>query len=132
MTKQENLVLAYLQMMQTRKSAAELDQFYHQDVEQIEYPNAVTKTTTVRRLNDLKEASEKGSKLMVKEAYEVKNILSVGDTVLLECIWRGTMAIQVGSIPAGGQMVAYFAQVFEFKDDKIYRQRNYDCFDPFL
>ncbi|MCB9307325.1 MAG: nuclear transport factor 2 family protein, partial [Lewinellaceae bacterium] len=62
---------------------------------------------------------------------EVKNLLSVGDTVVLECIWRGTLAIPIGNIPAGGQMTAYFAQVFEFRDGKIYRQRNYDCFEPF-
>lgn len=28
-------------------------------------------------------------------------------------------------------MKAYFAQFYEFKDDKIIHQRNYDCFEPF-
>ena len=29
------------------------------------------------------------------------------------------------------EMTAHFAQIFECKDGKIYRQRNYDCFEPF-
>lgn len=28
-------------------------------------------------------------------------------------------------------MVAHYAQFFEFKDGKIFRQRNYDYFEPF-
>ncbi|MCB0631806.1 MAG: hypothetical protein R2824_20670 [Saprospiraceae bacterium] len=39
--------------------------------------------------------------------------------------------LPVGNLSAGEDMVAYFAQFFEFKDGKIYRQRNYDCFEPF-
>jgi len=43
----------------------------------------------------------------------------------------GTLAIFIGNLPAGGEMTAYFAQLFESRDGKIYRQRNYDCFEPF-
>lgn len=131
MTAQEKTVLDFLKMLEQRTSPAELIDFYHPEIEQTEYPNAVTKNTARRTLNDLKTTSEKGSNLLSEEKYEVKNLLSVGDTVVLECIWRGTLAIPVGNIPAGGQMTAYFAQVFEFRDGKIYRQRNYDCFEPF-
>lgn len=42
--------------------------------------------------------------------------------MILECIWQGTLAISPGNIPEGGQMVAHFAQIFEFKDGKIFRQ----------
>lgn len=131
MTANENLVLDFLKMLEHRKEASELEKFYHPDAEQIEFPNAITKNVTRRTLKDLKDASERGAKILTREEYEVKNLLSAGNTVILECIWRGTLAIPLGNIPAGGQMTAYFAQFFEFKDGKIFKQRNYDCFEPF-
>src|SRR5262249_34408979 len=107
------------------------NRFYHPDVEQIEYPNAITRQTAVRTLQDLQAASERGKNVLQKEEYEIVKLYSFGETVILEAIWKGTLAIPLGNIPVGGQMKAYFAQFFEFKDGKIYRQRNYDCFEPF-
>ena len=92
----------------------------------------MTKTTITRTLKGLKAGAERGKKLLIREEYEVKNLVSTGNTVLLECIWRGTVANPLGNTPAGGQMSADFAQVFEFKNGKIFRQRNYDCFKPAL
>lgn len=131
MTQNEKLVLNFLHMLETRTSTDELDNFYHPEVEQIEYPNSLTKNITVRNLQQLKEAAERGKKLLIKEEYEVKNLISFENTILLECTWKGTMAIPLGNIPAGGQMIAHFAQIFEIKDGKIFRQRNYDCFERF-
>lgn len=68
---------------------------------------------------------------MSKEEDEVKATYAIGEKVILECIWKGTLAISIGNLPVDGQMVAYFAQIFEFKEEKIFRQRNYDCFEPF-
>jgi hypothetical protein len=48
------------------------------------------------------------------------------------------LAIPLGKLAVGDQMVANFAQFYEFEEDsndnkmKIIRQRNYDCFDPFI
>ena len=127
----ESTVVEFLKMLENRKSSDELDDFYHPDSQQIEFPNALTKQCTTRTLQELKEASDKGANVLTKETYEIKNLLSMGNTVVLECVWRGTLAIPIGNIEAGGQMTAYFAQIFEFKDGKIFRQRNYDCFEPF-
>ncbi len=124
-------VIEFLKMLETRKTSEELDDFYHPDIEQTEFPNALTKALTVRGLNELKEASEKGANVLLSEKYEVQNLLSVDDTVILECIWYGELAIPIGSLNKGDHMKAYFAQIFEFKDGKIFRQRNYDCFEPF-
>jgi len=130
-TPNEQIVIDYLKMVEQRTSAAELDTFYHEDVQQIEYPNAIVKNTAIRSLQDLKDASERGKKILIKEVYEIKQIYSSGDNVILEAVWKGTLSIALGNIPAGGEMTAYFAQFFQFKDGKIYRQRNYDCFEPF-
>lgn len=131
LTENENTVVAFLKMMEERKSASDLEKFYHPEIEQSEYPNAITKNTAVRNLADLKAASEKGQKFLLNETYEIKQLFSSGNVVILEAVWKGTPSVAVGALPVRGQITAYFAQIFEFKDGKIYRQRNYDCFEPF-
>ena len=130
MTTNEQTVAAFLTMMSSRQSAAELDAFYHPQIEQIEYPNLITKNTAVRNLTDLKDGSEHGRQLLSAEHYEIKNLYCSGDAVILEAVWKGTLAIPLGTLQAGDVMTAHFAQFFEFKDGKILKQRNYDCFDP--
>ena len=131
LTENEKIVVEFLRMLEERNSPEELEAFYHPDVQQIEYPNAILKRTAIRSLGELKDGAERGGKLLEKEEYEIKNLHSYADTVILEAVWKGTVAVQMGNVPAGGQLKAYFAQFFEFKHGKIYRQRNYDCFEPF-
>ena len=127
----KTIATQFIRTLEHRKSSDEILQFYHPDIKQIEFPNTVTKNRTVRTLSDLKEAAEKGKKLMLKEDYEVLNSWTFENTVIIEAIWTGTLAIPYGNLPGGGQMKAYFAQFYEFRDGKIFKQRNYDCFDPF-
>ncbi len=125
------IAIDFINTLQNRSSADELLRFYHPNIEQIEFPNTVTKNTSIRNLSDLKLASERGNKVLQKEEYEVLRSYTFENTVIIEAIWTGTLAIPFGIIPVGGQMKAYFAQFYEFKDGKIIKQRNYDCFEPF-
>lgn len=125
------IALQFVHTLQNRTSADELLPFYHPDIEQIEFPNAITRTTAIRNLDDLKVASERGQQVLQKEEYEVTKSYVLDNTVIIEAIWTGTLAIPIGSIPVGGQMKANFAQFYDFKDGLIIRQRNYDCFQPF-
>lgn len=122
----------FITMLQTRKSSDELLNFYHTDIEQVEFPNALTKNITVRKLDDLLLASERGMKVLEKEEYEIINTYSFENTTIVEMKFIGTLAIPIGNIPKGGKMIAHFAQFFEYKDGKIIKQRNYDCFEPFI
>ena len=61
---------------------------------------------------------------------DVLNAVAIGSQVVLEVRWTGTLTLGFASIPAGGQMHARFAVFLEFRDGKILRQRNYDCFEP--
>ena len=130
-TKNEKVVIEFLNMVANRSSSSELDKFYHPEIQQIEYPNAVLKATAFRNLQDLKDGAERGKSIMSGENYAITQLHSFGDIVVLEAIWTGTIAVNIGNLKAGEHMKAYFAQFFEFKDGKIYRQRNYDCFEPF-
>jgi hypothetical protein len=37
----------------------------------------------------------------------------------------------IGQLQPGQEMRAHFAVFLEFRDGRIRRQRNYDCFEPF-
>ena len=126
------IVFDFLNTLENRASFDALLPFYHLDIEQIEFPNLITKNRTARNLDDLKAASERGRHVMQKEEYRVLKSYVQENTVIIEVIWTGTLAIPLGNIPVGGQIKAYFAQFFEFQEDRIIRQRNYDCFEPFL
>src|SRR5690349_17803966 len=117
---------AFLQAIESGISGDELDAFYHPEAEQIEYPNAITKQVTKRKLAHLKAASLLGKKMISRQKFEVINEFASGNTVILEVIWTAVAAIQLGTVPAGGTMKAYFAQFFEYRDGKIIMQRNYD------
>ena len=106
LTENEKMVINFLRTLEQRQSSEELVKFYHKDVEQVEYPNAVVKNTVVRSLKDLSEGSEKGKKILSKEEYEVQHIYSSRDSVVIEAIWRGTLSVQIGTIPAGGRGTA--------------------------
>jgi len=120
---------AYLIAIENGLSGDELDDWYAPDAEQIEYPNLYMPKGAVRNLDELKQASIAGSKLMKKQEFILKHAHLSGATVILELVWVATLAMPAGPIPAGGQMKAHFAQFLEFKKGKIFRQRTYDCFE---
>jgi len=104
--------------------------FFADDVIQIEFPNRLLPNGATRDLAALRDAAERGRKVMTAQRFEVVNAIANGDQVAVEVIWTGTLAVPLGSIPAGGQMRARFAIFLTYRDGKIARQHNYDCFDP--
>jgi ketosteroid isomerase-like protein len=100
------------------------------DVQQEEFPNRLLPNGTTRDRAAMLEAGERGKRVMAGQRYEVLNVVAAGTYVALEARWTGTLAVPVGSLPASGEMRARFAMFFEFKGAKIWRVRNYDCFEP--
>jgi ketosteroid isomerase-like protein len=76
------------------------------------------------------EAFEKGRKIFSRQTYEITNEVPTGDTVALEVLWTGTLAVPFGTLAAGSQMRSHSAMFLEFRAGKIVAQRNYDCFEP--
>ena len=66
---------------------------------------------------------------MSRQMYKIKQEIADLDRVALEVEWVGTLAVPFESIPAGGQMRVFFAMFLEFREGKIIRQRNYDCYE---
>jgi ketosteroid isomerase-like protein len=104
--------------------------FFADDVVQIEFPNRLVPNGATRDLAALRDAAERGRKVMTAQRFEIVNAIASGEQVAVEAIWTGTLAVPLGSLPAGGQMRARFAIFLTYRDGKIVRQHNYDCFDP--
>lgn len=72
----EKTVISFLKAVEDG-NVSDLQQFYHPDVEQIEYPNAVVKNTVVSTIHDLNKASGQGAKILKKQEYEIKHSYAI-------------------------------------------------------
>lgn len=109
-------------------SAAE---FYATDVVQEEFPNRFLPNGASRSLPELREAAARGRKVMRAQRFEPRTVHAIGETVILEVLWVGTIAIPIGALAPGDEMRAHFAVFLEFGDGLIVHHRTYDCFEPF-
>jgi ketosteroid isomerase-like protein len=120
---------SYLKAIEQGETGARLSEFFAPEVVFEEFPNRLTPLGKKRNLAEGLEGAEKGKKLMSRQMYKIKHEMANGNRVALEVEWTGTLAVPFGQIPAGGQMKAFFAVFMEFREGKIVRQRNYDCFE---
>ena len=107
----------------------ELAAFFHPDATHHELPNALFPDGNVSDLTRMCAAAEAGRATLSAQNFEVISALAVGDYVALEAIWTGTLAVQLGDLPAGHTLRAHIAAFLEFRDGKIITQRNYDCYE---
>jgi ketosteroid isomerase-like protein len=98
---------------------------------QEEFPNRLLPQGAVRDYSALREGALRGRQVMRSQRYEIVSAIASGNSIAVEAIWTGTLAVPFGTNPAGGQMRARFAVFLEFRDGRIVRQRNYDCFYEF-
>lgn len=124
------IVRRYFESIESEDPEASL-RFFAPDVVQEEFPNRLVPSGAKRDLAALREGAHKGRKVVSAQRFEIVNALVNGSHAAVEAIWTGTLAIPLGSLPAGGQMRARFGVFLELRDGQIIRQRNYDCFDPF-
>jgi ketosteroid isomerase-like protein len=134
MTDQEQANLAsvrrYLAALEGGATGEVLAAFFTPDVVQEELPNRLVELGAVRGLDDILAGAERGQKVMAAQRFELVQALASGDWVAVEARWTGTLRVAYGVIPKGGEMHARFAIFLQFRDGRIARQRNYDCFDP--
>jgi ketosteroid isomerase-like protein len=127
----DNLEIVKAYFLALQGSPGSVAEFYHPEVVQDEFPNRFSPTGARRGLTELKEAAERGRKVMASQEFKVLNMFADDDTVVVESEWSGTLAVPLGDeTPAGTVMRARFAQFFLLEAGKIVSQRNYDCFYP--
>ena len=121
----------YLAAIEAGPDAGNPFAFLAPDIVQIEYPNQFVPKGAERDLAAMREAGERGRRVMRGQRYEVHTAIAQGAEVALEVVWVGTLAIDIGTLAAGSEMRAHFGVFLTIRDGLVVRQRNYDCFDPF-
>lgn len=131
-TERSNLALVrdYLDALQRGEVGDSLARFFTPDAQQLEFPNRLNPNGQQSDLESILARSAQGRHLLSSQRYDVVSALSRGNRVAVEARWTGTLAIPVGSLPAGAEMKAHFAMFFELDGGRIARQHNYDCFEP--
>lgn len=132
-----------------------LSHMLHQQVQQVEYPNLLYPKGASSDHDTVIKRAEAAKGIITDSMFQVQSIL-VGEpwsvtssrpeertdeatdieyitaTAAVEALWTGTIAKDLSEkLCQGACLKARFAMFFEFRGGKIYRQNNYDCFDPF-
>jgi len=128
----DNLDIAkqYIARLSSGAGPGELDAFFAPDVVQEEFPNRLLPNGATRDLKAMKEGRARGLALLSAENFELVDAVAHGHRVAMELVWTATVRDAAGPFAAGQVLRARFAVFMEFRDGRIIRQRNYDCFDP--
>jgi ketosteroid isomerase-like protein len=124
------LTRRYFAALEGGATGEALAAFYAPEVVQEEFPNRLSPLGARKDLAAILAAASRGQQMMAVQRYEILEVVASGDRVAVEFRWAGTLAIPVGSLPAGCEMWGHFAVFMEFRDGRIVAQRNYDCFEP--
>src|SRR5258706_2804747 len=107
-----------------------LVEFYNEDIEKKKSPNRLSPIGAHRDLKALLDTAKKGKRTFRAQKFDIQHSIVDGDSVALEVFWSGYLATPVDTLPADSEMRAHLSIWLEFRDGKISRQHNYDCFDP--
>ena len=131
-TATDNLTIAqrYLEALESGAEGGALAEFFTKDVVQEEFPNRLSPIGVHRDLAAILAAARKGKQTVRAQKFEILNSIVDGENVALEVFWSGLLAVPVDTLPADSEMRAHLSIFLEFRDGKICRQHNYDCFDP--
>jgi ketosteroid isomerase-like protein len=124
----EQFVRGFLEAIQRDEVVGREQEWFTEDVVQIEWPNKLAPAGATRDLNQLREAGERGRAIVEKQWYEVANVVAADNRVAVEAIFRATFNVDVAGLPKGEVMTANFAMFFEMRDGRIARHHSYDCF----
>ncbi|MNW47803.1 SnoaL-like domain protein [compost metagenome] len=112
-------------------SESDFKPLLHPEIEQTEFPNFITPGVVVSNFEVLMQRIPNGKKLLKEQKYDIQRVYEAGETLITEVIWTAEVGADAGVFKTGQRLKAFFCCFFDFKDGKIYRQRNYDCFERF-
>jgi SnoaL-like domain len=129
-TDHQALVVELMQALESGVHGEELRRFFHDDIEQIEYPSLVDPRVGRRGLDGMIAASELGAGMLAFQRYDVGRWIESEDTVVCQAEWHAQLAKDAGPLRRGQRLHTYSVLIFTFREDKIIRQDAYDCYEP--
>ena len=111
-------------------TSAQLGDLLHEDVMFVEHPNLVSPQGSRRDRSALLASFEAGRRLMGEQRLDDLEVLPAGDYVVARAAWSGTLAVDAAPLRAGSTLRARLAMFFTVRDGRVFRQENYDCYEP--
>jgi hypothetical protein len=131
MTTKTELIKRLFHLLQWFTTAEnEYKAILHAGVEQADYPNLMIPYIRKRTFKGLVESAEAGKKMFAWQRFETLHFIESGETAVVEYTWSAELKVKAGRLKQGQVIKAHICTVFEFRDEKIFRQRNYDCYEP--
>ena len=132
MSDEVSIVRRYYEIVSDLNSTADdLRAVLHPDVQIHEYPNAISPNGSVRDRDAAVAAFAAGKDLLSEHLFDVHEAFASGERVAVRATWRGTLAKDAGSLPAGRELVAHVAALLTVRDGLIRRHETFDGYDPF-
>lgn len=126
------LVNRYLELVSNFHSEPiDYEWIFHPEMLETEYPNRLSPKIRQRTAQDGLAGIALGKQLLKFQRYEVQQFFESETALTVELIWSGELAIDAGLLKKDQTLKAYVCFVFEFKEGRIFRQRHYDCYEPF-
>ncbi len=110
----------------------ELLALYAHNAVQVEHPNRLKPKGDRRAPEKMAADLARGKAMLRSEHYQVVEATAMGDRLALQVKWTGVVAVAVGVLQPGDEMVCESGIFLRFVDGKIAEQHNYDCFEDFL
>jgi len=104
----------------------------HPQIEQIEFPNLIHKTTQHRSFEDILDNLRAARELLHDPYFTTQRILACADgSVLVESHWEATITNDIGPLLRGQRIASQICAIYELEDNKIIQHRQYICYDKF-
>ena len=103
----------------------------HPDYVQTELPNLLNRNGQTSDVAQTLARNGLAKTILASQSYEVTSMLEAEQSLVLEAKWSGELRVDAGPLRAGQRLDAFFCMVFDFREGRIHRVRNYDCFSPF-
>lgn len=123
------IVTAYIRAIEAHQLET-VASFLHPEVELVEHPNQLNLNGKHYDGAAIREAGERGAKLLASERYAIRSMIVEGERAAVLIDWSGTLGVAAGPLPAGHVMRAQICSVIELRDGKVWRQEQFDCFAP--
>jgi ketosteroid isomerase-like protein len=126
------IVKAYFVLLENFSSDKnEYAKLLHPEMIATIFPNLISPQIKVYKSADVAGGVEAGKVVLNEQHYIIQQTFETPEALIVESKWTGTMRIDAGKLKKGQSLTAYICFIFEFRDGKIFRQRNYDCYDSF-
>jgi ketosteroid isomerase-like protein len=107
-----------------------LEGLLHADYTFREWPNALNPAGSERHRETSLRSVARGRRLLARQAFEVHCHVVQGDVVASRMTWRGHLAVDAGSLPAGTELTAHVSQHTTVRDGQVSRAETFDCYEP--